>query len=492
MKSSRAPGDLAAYLTDESRLEGTAEEVVWPANPREAAAVLARAHAERTPVTVSGAGTGIVGGRVPCGGIVLALDRMTRIVSCETDPEGRGGTMRVEPGVTLAEVQERAAGCGLLYPPDPTEAGASIGGTIATNASGSRSFRYGPTRRWVERLLVGLAGGTLLDLSRGAVRARDGVFTVERPGAPPLVVQAPDWRQPATSKHAAGYYSAPEMDLVDLFIGSEGTLGVVLEADLRLVAAPETMLAGILFFADEPAAFAFVDAARDSGDRLVRPLSLEYFGQRALDLIRDDAGLPAAACTAILFEQDAPADTLEETTAAWIDLAAHCHASEASWLAEGPRDHRRFREFRHLVPVRINEILARRGVRKVSTDTAVPRGRLPELLARYRSLLDDERLEYVEFGHVGNDHVHVNVIPRDAGEMERAADVYGRLIEIAVALGGSISGEHGLGKTKARYLGRQYPPEAIERMRAIKRALDPHGVLGRGTIFADTGGPAGS
>jgi D-lactate dehydrogenase (cytochrome) len=127
-------------------------------------------------------------------------------------------------------------------------------------------------------------------------------------------------------------------------------------------------------------------------------------------------------------------------------------------------------------------------VRKVSTDTAVPRGSLPRMLATYRRLLDGAGLEYVEFGHVGNDHVHVNVIPRDAREQGRAAELYGTLLREAVQLGGTISGEHGLGKTKARYLGLLYSDEDIEAMRAVKRALDPAGILGQGTLFRSSPG----
>ncbi|RMF72681.1 MAG: FAD-binding oxidoreductase, partial [Acidobacteria bacterium] len=358
MKSTRDPRDLEPYLTDESRIVGSADELVWPETAEEVAAVLARAHAEGVPVTVSGAGTGVVGGRVPQGGIILALDRMAGVVSCAATQDG--GTMRVLPGTPLATVQQEAARHGLLYPPDPTETGASIGGNIATNASGSRSFRFGSTRRWITRLRVALADGTLLDLPRGAVCARNGRFVVPRPGKPDLVVPAPDWAPPATSKHVVGYHSAPGMDLVDLFCGSEGTLGVVVEAELRLVPAPEQILAGILFFASEERAFAFVDDARDRTVGAVAPMALEYFGRRALDLIRQDTGLPADAQVAILFEQDTTADGRDALVADWIELAARHEASDASWIAEEARDHRRFREFRHRVPVTINEILARR------------------------------------------------------------------------------------------------------------------------------------
>ncbi|MBP1611779.1 MAG: D-lactate dehydrogenase (cytochrome), partial [Acidobacteria bacterium] len=260
MKRSRDPADIAKYLVDESRMAGgSAVEVAWPASPAEAAELLRECAASAIPVTVSGAGTGITGGRVPQGGVVLALDRMNRILELAPD------RARVQAGALLSEVFEATGAEGSWYPPDPTEWGCSIGGTVATNASGARTFRFGPTRRWVERLLVALPDGSLLDLPRGAVRAAGGRFEIPRGGGPPLVVPAPDWALPRTTKHAAGYYSAPGMDLVDLFVGSEGTLGAVLEAELRLIPAPEEFLAGIFFFDAEEGALAFVDAARAPG-----------------------------------------------------------------------------------------------------------------------------------------------------------------------------------------------------------------------------------
>lgn len=487
MRTSRLDADLAAFLSDESRLEGgRADEVAWPETAADVSRLLAEAQAARRPVTISGAGTGVVGGRVPRGGLVIATDRFTQVGPIRVGPDGNA-RMRVGAGVALSVVQDTAAASGFLYPPDPTEAGSWIGGNIATNASGARSFRFGPTRRYVAALSVVLPDGTILELERGAHRARDGRFVIPRAGRDPLVVPAPDWDPPATSKHVAGYYSAKDMDLVDLFIGSEGTLGVVIDADLMLLRAPEETLSGILFFPADEHAFALVDEARDGSDPLISPMCLEYFAESALEVLRGRGiSMPTPAGAAIFFEQPATTGDLEVRLSAWVELASRHGASEDSWLADTATNQRAFREFRHLLPVTVNETLAKRRVRKVSTDTAVPRGRLAEMLRAFRDVIDGERLERVEFGHVGNDHVHVNIVPRDDREQQVARELYGRLLEIAVAMGGSVSGEHGLGKTKARYLRLQYPPETIEKMRVIKRALDPAGILGQGTLLDAT------
>ncbi|MBP7148479.1 MAG: FAD-binding oxidoreductase [Acidobacteria bacterium] len=482
MKSTREPGAIAPYLSDESRMKGgAADEVLWPETAAEAAEVLRCCSASGRPVTVSGAGTGIAGGRVPLGGVVLATDRFNRILDVRRDPEG-GGAVTVQAGVTLAALQQALLPERLWYPPDPTETGAWIGGTLATNASGARTFRFGPTRRWVERIVVALPTGELLDLARGRVVARDGSLEIAL-GTSTLRVPAPDWTPPATSKHAAGYFSAPGMDLVDLFVGCEGTLGVILEADLRLVPAPDEVLSGILFFSEEPAALAFVAAARE-GEAGVRPLALEFADARALALVRESAfDVPRGACAAIFFEDAVRSAEAAARLDAWLELAERRAASPESWFAQGPSDHQRFREFRHRIPTAINELIARRGVTKVSTDTAVPRGRVGEMLAAFRREIDGAGFESAAHGHVGDDHLHVNVLPPDPGRYAAARDVYGKLVRIAVEMGGTTSAEHGLGKLKAGDLRLLYPPPVLARMRAIKDALDPANVLGRGTLF---------
>jgi len=489
MRRSRGEAELARYLADESRMTGAADEVAWPETEADAADLLREASERGTPVTVSGAGTGIVGGRVPAGGLVLATDRLDGIAEPRPLPPGEGPAAAVEvgAGVPLARLQEAMAAAGWWYPPDPTEAGSCLGGNAATNASGARTFRFGPTRAWVRRLVVVLADGTVLDLPRGRVRARDGSFEIPLPGGGVRRIPAPDWRLPATSKHAAGYWSEPGMDLVDLFVGSEGTLGVIVRLELGLIPAAAGWVAGLLFFASEEDAIGFVERAREEtlGPGPLAALSLEFFDAAVLRLLRDrKVPVPREAAAAIFFEQEARDGPEAETLAeGWIALAEGAGALGDSWLADGPGDLARFREFRHLVPVAINEILAARGVRKVSTDTAVPRGRIRELLARVRRILDAEDLEPLAFGHVGNDHLHVNILPRDPGEEERARGVYRRLVEEAVRMGGTVSAEHGIGKRKVADLALLYPPAVLERMRSIKRALDPGWILGRGTLF---------
>ena len=480
---------IEPYLSDESRMEGgRAEEIAWPASADEAAEALAEWHARGLPVTISGGGTGVVGGRIPCGGAILATDRMNRILDIRG--VSSGALMRVQAGASWTEIQQAAAEAGYSYPPDPTEGGCFLGGTLATNASGARSFRFGPTRAWVEALVVALADGRVVELRRGEHRWKGESYALEVPGGPPLAIPVPDWPMPPTSKCTTGYHCRVGMDLIDLLVGSEGTLVVFLEAELRLLPAPREMLSGMLLFDSEEDAFRFTAAARGDrrrGEEGVVPWSLELFGEEALDLLRDkQVPVPGGARGAIFFEEGlAPeaAESFGERQDAWLRLAMRHHASADSWLADGAAEDRRFREFRHAIPETINEKLARRKVTKVSTDTAVPEGKAPEMIGRYRRLLESKGYEHVVFGHAGDDHVHVNIIPRDPGELPEVRRTYWELIRIAIEMGGAAAAEHGLGKLKAPALEMQYPGHVIGRMKAIKRAFDPHWRLGRKTLF---------
>jgi FAD/FMN-containing dehydrogenase len=216
---------LSSYSIDASGFSGSEERVVVPADERELVAVLREADAGGTPVTISGAGTGLTGGRVAQSGWVVSTERFKRL-------EVHSGYAVCGAGVLLRDLQAAAAGSGQLYAPDPTESLASIGGNIATNASGSRSFRYGDTRRHVRALRVVRADGEVLVLRRGE--------------KPPFVL--PVLPGPSTTKNTAGYFLRAGMDFLDLFVGSEGTLGVVTEAELALLPAPTALLAGVVLF----------------------------------------------------------------------------------------------------------------------------------------------------------------------------------------------------------------------------------------------------
>lgn len=451
-----------AYLEDASGFRGQAERLFLPEDEHGVAEVLQRATRERIPVTLSGAGTGVTGGRVPQGGWLLSLEKFIRL-------EIKPGTAFAGAGVLLRDLQAAASAAGQFYAPDPTETMACVGGTIGTNASGSRSFKYGATRRHVLGLRVVMASGEILHVRRGQA----------------LGFPIPSISIPRSTKHAAGYALVPGMDWIDLFVGSEGTLGVITEAELKLLPEPEAVLGGVVFFANDADALHAVDDWRESAS----PRMIEYFDRPSLELLRTRfPEIPPNVAAALLIEQELESDDDPEIPR-WLERIERANALvEDSWFGTSSVDRERFRVFRHSLPELVNETLRRNGCMKMGSDCAVPIEHNREMLDFYRVRLDAKfRGRYVIFGHIGDAHLHVNILATKE-ESAQATEILLDFARKAVALGGSVSAEHGLGKRKAHLLPIQFSPEEIEAMKAVKRRMDPAWILGRGTLFPEMSG----
>jgi FAD/FMN-containing dehydrogenase len=443
------------YVEDASGFRGHADRLFLPESGEQVAAVLGEAAASGTPVTIAGAGTGVTGGRVAQGGWVVSTERLREL---RIHP----GIAEAGAGVLLRDLHAAAARSRQTYAPDPTEWTASVGGTVATNASGSRSFRYGSTRAHVLALEVATMDGRLRRFARG------DAIDFDVAAIPP----------PRTTKNTAGYALKPGMDWVDLFVGSEGTLGVVTRAELRLLPEPRDLFTGLVFFRGDESAIAAVDDWRGiAGLRM-----LEYFDRASLDLLRSAfPEIPAAGGAAILFEHEAD----DSAADAWLDrLDAADALTDASWFALTPVDRERLRRFRHALPEAVNEIVRRTGFTKLGSDYAVPIDRNLEMLRAYSDVLGAEFPgRHVVFGHIGDAHVHANILPATRAEFDHGREVMVDLARRAVALGGTVSAEHGLGKRKRHLLAVQFAPHQVESMMAVKRRLDPQWLLGRGTLF---------
>lgn len=506
------------YLRDESRRTGTAESISFP--PTEAALRehLAELHRLGIPVTIQGARTGITGGAVPNGGHVLSLTRMNRITGLRRSESGDGYELSVQPGALLSDLRQavekkafdtagwskesletleafRKAGA-FFFPPDPTEASASLGGMVACNASGARTFLYGATRSYVESLRVVLADGSLLRLARGREKAEGRHFSLVTDDGKSLSGDVPGYGMPAV-KNASGYFAAEDMDLIDLFIGSEGTLGVISEIGVRLAPQPGAMWGVMCFFPGEEAAIRFVRRVRAAE---ARPAAVEFFNHGALDLLRgqkktnpafaDTPDLPAAWHTCVYVEyHGADEAAVEAAVTAMSERMAECGGdADATWLAADEREMARVKHFRHAVPEAVNLLIDQRrkqapGLTKLGTDLAVPDEHLERVMAMYRRDLDAAGLEYVIFGHIGDNHVHVNIIPRAMEEYRRGKELYVKWADEVVRMGGSVSAEHGIGKMKTEMLARMFGEEGIRQMREVKRCFDPEGRLNPGNLF---------
>ena len=498
MLTKSQPDEIQDYLSDASFVSGgNASRVVFPESADEVASILRDATNTKTPVTISGAGTGTVAGRVPFGGIVIASDKLNHIG--EVVGVDGGGRITAEAGVRLIDLQRAVESQGLIYPPDPTERTCFIGGNVATNASGSRTFKYGPTRTYVESLTIALANGDVINLKRGQIHANGRRITIPLSSGRAIEAELPSYQMPHVRKHASGYFVAPGMDVIDLFIGSEGTLGVIVEAELKLLPKPAGLLSGVIFFGKEEDLLAFVHAAREQslanrGSSLtvregnssqLDARALEYFDEQSLGFLRQRYDtVPERAVGAIFFEQETTSETEDELMTAWLSLIEQDHAlSDKSWFATNEQDQAKLREFRHALPVLMNEWFAKYKQRKVSTDMSVPDDSFSEMLKFYQASLADGDLRYTIFGHIGDNHVHVNILPRDDDEAEKAWGIYRRFVAKAVELGGTISAEYGIGKLKREYLRELYGDQHLREMAALKRAFDPAGILGRGNMF---------
>jgi D-lactate dehydrogenase (cytochrome) len=313
------------------------------------------------------------------------------------------------------------------------------------------------------------------------------------------------------------------MDVIDLFIGSEGTLGVIVEAEVDLLPKPQGLLSGIVFFDSEGSLLSFAREVRHSsletrssaegvgkfGTLMEKALSvtnrsdpskptdeqgsqllidaraLEYFDNNSLDFLRTKYDtIPTAAVGAIFFEQETNASTEEELVSGWLTVVERNGAlSDNSWFATNESDHTRLREFRHALPVLMNEWFAHHNQRKVSTDMSVPDEAFDGMLRYYHDTLRPTGLRYTVFGHIGDNHVHVNILPRNDSEAAIARDVYLRFVKRAIEVGGTLSAEHGVGKLKREYLKLLYTEKNLREMAALKLAFDPAAILGRGNMF---------
>ncbi len=476
---------MEEFLRDASNLRGTADEVLVPQSMDELRACVRECAAGGRPFTVAGRGTGLAGGRVPVEETVIATERLNSILQLDVVSK----TAFVEPGVLLRDFQEAASEQGLLYPPDPTERLCSLGGTVATNASGARTFRYGPTRSYINSLCVLLPDGEELQLKRGEIYAKGRDLVVYSTGGKRYSAVLPSICMPEI-KHAAGYYIKPNMDAIDLFIGSEGTLGVIAEIGIDMLPAPAAILSVFAWFDSVDGMISFVEEARKRSrgqveGSAIHARAIEVFDRNSLDFIADLLpGLPERAVAAVWFEQETTEETEDAILDEWYRLIGdHSTLADETLMAAGEREREELRAVRHAVSARVYERITAAGQTKIGTDMAVPDRYLRELYATYTREFQATGLPFILYGHIGNNHLHANVFVRGEQERNRAMAAYNACMAFVLGCGGTVSAEHGVGKIKRAYLRQMYGDEAITEFRALKKVFDPYSLLSRNTMF---------
>jgi D-lactate dehydrogenase (cytochrome) len=486
MEINLQPDQIQRYLEDSSNLKGGfAEGVVFPKNADEISEFLKEANQKKIPATVSGGGTGVTGGRIPFGGMVLSLEKLNRILKIEKN-KGGGGEAAAEAGVLLSDFQRCVAEKGLLYPPDPTETTAFLGGTVAVNASGARTLKYGPTRDYVNSLKVVLPGGDRLQLERGQFLADEkNNLNLITAGGRRLTVPLPTYKMPAI-KHQAGFFYEPGMDAIDLFIGSEGTLGVIYEIGLKLISKLKGLVSLLVFFDSENKALEFVAATRNYSKNFdfLAPIALEYLDKESLEILRQKYSEIPKNTYAILYEQEIAPEETENFLEKFLGYLEQQKAlADKTWTFSSEKEFEFLKEFRHSLPELVNEKIKRLGILKIGTDLAVPDEKIFEMMAFYRQAIADLAVEAVIFGHIGNNHFHVNFFPKNEAEVKKVKNAYLVFVRKAVALGGTVSAEHGIGKTKHEYLKELYSEKGLQEMAAIKKIFDPNWILNRDDVI---------
>ncbi|NQT89827.1 MAG: FAD-binding protein [Candidatus Omnitrophica bacterium] len=492
MLTKNDPNLIASYLEDYSNISGGfCDAVYFPETETDIRSILTSSAGKKIPITLTGAGTGVTGGRVPFGGSVLSLEKMDKIEEIKALPTGEGIAV-VQPGVILQDFLQKIDEQGLFYPPDPTEKTSFLGGNVATSASGARSFKFGTARDYVSGLRVMLSNGEMVDIERGDVTAGKG-----RTIGLPLVsggiidVQLPGYDMPDV-KNAAGYYARDGMDAVDLFIGQEGTLGVITRISLRLLRRLHGLLDCYAFFRRQEDALTFVRKARalsrGNPDLLTgsaNAISLEFFDLNALQLLRErHKNIPKDAASALYFEQEISKENESDVMDAWAGLITECGGSlDDTWFAQTAKDRDELMAVRHDLPDMVNEYIKRHKQTKIGTDIAVGLDNIEEMIGYYSRLLTEADLRYIIFGHIGDSHLHVNILPKDSAEHSKGKKLYELFVKKAVSLGGTVSAEHGIGKLKHPYLEVMYGRGGVEEMAHLKKTLDPACILGLDNIF---------
>ena len=514
----RDPDLLAGFVEDAAHFPGGhAAGVAIPDTEAGVSQVLKGSSAS---VLAVGAQSSLTGGATPRGDIVLSTRKLTRIDLVSSD------RVRVQAGVSLAVLEEQLRKSGRSYPPVPTFTGAFAGGVVATNAAGAATFKHGTTRDWVERLSVVLADGDVLDIERGRTRAHpDGYFELDLSRGR-VRVPVPSYRRPTLPKLSAGYFAAPCMDLVDLFIGAEGTLGVVTSATFRVLTRRPAQCLALAACSNATAALALVADLRrlaretwtsnDAGG--VDVSAIEHMDARSLQIVGEDRPhglqLPPAfeqAALALLITLDLPGEVSAaqafdelgralDTDAPDTPLVRFCRrlaATDGVDLASvqmaAPGDESRAAQLlaiREAVPAAVNQRVARARQRdprieKVAGDLIVPFESFEALVSRCHEEADRRGLDLAIWGHVSDGNIHPNIVPRSFADVEAGKEAILAMGRAAIGLGGAPLAEHGVGRSpiKQEFLRLLYGDDGIEQMRAVKRALDPGWKLAPGVLF---------
>ncbi len=472
--------EFESYLEDTSNLCGDAASLYIISSKEELIELIRDFNKRKTPFTLSAGRTGTTGGCVPLEGALISIEQMKKVIEIDRNNK----TIHLQSGITFKEIEENTSKANLMLRASPTESLAFIGGAVSTCASGVRGFGYGSIRKYVSQIEVVLPTGDFVVVKRGVIFSKERLFDFECEGKR-FKFRLPSYVTPAI-KSQAGYFVRSDMDLVDLFIGSEGTLGVVTAVKIDLQDKPDDVFDGLIFFKKEAEGLEFVEKIKKlKKQKLLDPTSLEFFDGNSLNMLKEEYSFVPQSQCAVYFEQAVEnSDKQNGLMNKWIDLIEQSNAyMEKSLLADTPKERERIFEFRHRLPQAINEYLRKYKQLKTAVDCAVPHEAFMEMYNFYKEKANEAGVHYVNFGHIGENHLHFNFLPKTAEESITARKYMEIFCKKAVSLGGTVSAEHGIGKIKKPYLKIMYNKSQIEEMAQLKKYFDPFCLMGLDNIF---------
>jgi len=435
--------DLICHSYDATQQQFLPEAVVYPASAEEISLIMKMANAEKIPVFPRGAGSGFTGGSLPvAGGIVLVTRRLDKILRIDEE----NLVAEVEPGVVTEQFQQAVEKVGLFYPPDPASLKFStLGGNVAECAGGPRCVKYGVTKDYILGLEVVTPQGDII-----------------RTGG-------------ETMKGVVGY------DLTKLMVGSEGTLGIITKIVIKLLPLPEAKKTMLVLFDS-------IDGAAKGVSAIIQnkiiPTTLEFMDAATIDCVRKATSLdlPEAAKAVLIIEVDGDRDVLERQAKRILDIVEPLGVVDTR-VANTPAESEEIWKVRRSVSPSLRNV----NPDKFNEDICVPRSRVPDMIRKVEAIAKTYSIPIVNFGHAGDGNIHVNVMidKKVSGEMEKADKAIKEIFAAALELGGTMSGEHGIGITKAPYIPMELDPAAVAYMKTIKKALDPNNILNPGKIFLE-------
>lgn len=473
--------DIEPYLRDESNFQGKASRILFPRSRNELSEILYYSQKMGSPLTISANRTSLTGSAIALDGNILSLEKMET-----SSVQWHNHYCYVPAMINYDHLQKAAREQGLDLPVDPTSApDCTIGGAVATNCSGSRSFKYGPLRSFISYLDIMLPTGESLTVERGQCFLTAGT-SLKSPLrgiiSPPILSHT--FR--SNIKNTTGYFNNKPLDLIDCFIGSEGTLGVCLQIGLTLLRKPVNRILLLMPAEQNDTVLQTWDILKKSADHLLQGClcGMDYIDSDCMRLVSDSIQLNSDSAKGFfILELETREENIELLELFDLFMQKHSLPTEKVQVSDNKKSADTVRSLRHEVPEKINQIVRQQGRKKIGMDFSVPAPDFAELFYQYQALKKQLSFPVYIFGHIGEENLHVNLLPHSSQEHTQAVQIVDKIAHWVLQKGGTLSSEHGIGKSKKNFLKMSYTKKEYEQMKKFKLFWDPGNILNRGNLF---------